>query len=1341
MQLSFTKRPTIYWLALFLGAWVVLAAPRSLWAHTTLADQTNLRVTQSLATSAPTCYATPNNGITVFSSADAHAVQAAVDAATPGNTVKVAGTCTGVESRAGLRQSLYIAKAIAVAGGYTTTNWLRSEPTTYPTILDAGGEGRVLYTTAPVSLQDFTITNGAISAGVGGGLYATNPITLSNMQVTHNTASGLATHGGGAYIAGPAVINDSTFSNNQAMIDGGGLYGNSTVTLNNTTFLNNRAGGSGSGGGGWATGNAQINGGRFEGNYAPANSGGFHASSSVVISGTVFLNNTAATRRGGALRIGGPAQLTNTEIISNNADQEGGGVYFNGAATITGATFSGNRAHNDNGGGAYFNNSATVVDTLVQDNAALNGGGFYADTTAFIQATLLLNNTAYGNGGGLFANGDTTLLDTNWQWNQTNDSGSGGAIWATARLTVDGGRFVENRSATSGGAITALGATITTITGAQFISNRSLILGGGLTRAGGPAQITNSLFAGNASQDPGYAIRALSASPVNIIHTTIVSPTLATGIAVYSDNGTIAVTNSILANHASAIGQSGAAVISEDYNLFFDNTTNLLGTIDSGGHSFTADPAFVDAAGGDYHLRSTSPALNVGTNAGITTDFEGEPRPGGNGFDLGYDETADVTAPDVVMVKSVTPATVSPGGVVTYTLAFSNSGNLTATCVMITDVMPALVAVAQVSTQMTGTVTNTQNSPTPMLAWQVSPLAPGAHGLITITGVVSPTLSSDKAIINSAMINATHDFTLTNNSDHAINRIIVPRVTFSLAADAVAEQSGTASVTVTLDTINPNAPVTVTVISTDSTATAPADYTAVKQFVVIPAGQQQATVPVALVDDFLDEADETLFLQLTDPHGATLGKQTTSELTILDNDTSMLGLTNSAATEGDSGTIAAQFAVTLTPPSALTVTVAYSTTDHTATVADNDYLSASGVLTFAPGVTTQWLTVLIVGDTTVEADETFTVTLDNASNALLEQSQASGTILDDDAVPTATATGTPTATPTDTAMPPTATATPTATMTATMTATVTATPTSTSTPTTVITATATATPTSTPTPTSTATPPATATPTATPTTTPVLPTATATASATTTATATATPVPPTVTATVTATATATATPTPTETATASTTVTPPEPTTTPTATITELPASPTATATTTPPPLLPTMTATATPTPTLTATPAPRLAIALYTEPPAGAEVQVGSPITYFLTVSNTGGIASNVVISALLPANVALLPATVQPVGAQTNEQGQGGKSHKSPTLGATTLRWVIATLPPQGTFQARFAVLTTNTSPIIVQFEASVEDVLYTSATVTHTGIPTNLAENNEPVFTRRLYLPIVR
>src|SRR5207247_4139798 len=64
------------------------------------------------------------------------------------------------------------------------------------------------------------------------------------------------------------------------------------------------------------------------------------------------------------------------------------------------------------------------------------------------------------------------------------------------------------------------------------------------------------------------------------------------------------------------------------------------------------------------------------------------------------------------------------------------------------------------------------------------------------------------------------------------------------------------------------------------------------------------------------------------------------------------------------------------------------------------YVSTSGTLTFAAGETSKTVTVVVNGDTTKEANETFNVNLTSPTNATIADSQGVGTILNDDGVPT-----------------------------------------------------------------------------------------------------------------------------------------------------------------------------------------------------------------------------------------------------------------------------------------------------------------------------------------------------
>jgi uncharacterized repeat protein (TIGR01451 family) len=114
-----------------------------------------------------------------------------------------------------------------------------------------------------------------------------------------------------------------------------------------------------------------------------------------------------------------------------------------------------------------------------------------------------------------------------------------------------------------------------------------------------------------------------------------------------------------------------------------------------------------------------------------------------------------------------------------------------------------------------------------------------------------------------------------------------------------------------------------------------------------------------------------------------------------------MAMNNVVVAEGNAGTSAATFTVTLSRTSASPVTVNYATADGTATT-PSDYVSTSGTLTIPPGSTTGTINVAVNGDTLYEADETFTVTLSAPTNATVAVGQdvGTGTITNDDSAPT-----------------------------------------------------------------------------------------------------------------------------------------------------------------------------------------------------------------------------------------------------------------------------------------------------------------------------------------------------
>lgn len=210
--------------------------------------------------------------------------------------------------------------------------------------------------------------------------------------------------------------------------------------------------------------------------------------------------------------------------------------------------------------------------------------------------------------------------------------------------------------------------------------------------------------------------------------------------------------------------------------------------------------------------------------------------------------------------------------------------------------------------------------------------------------------------------------------------------------------SRTLSFTVTLSAAS-TATVTVPFTTSPQTAQSGVDFAATSGTLTFSPGQTSRTVVVPLVTDTLAEPDETFLVTLGSPTGAIILDG--EAIGTIQNDDTTLRISDAVVTEGDDGLPAATFVVTLSAAVNFEVQAAYATASVSA-AAGSDFIAAGGTIVFAPGQTSQSITVTTIGDRRDEADETFNVNLSAPVNAQLADGQGVGTILDDDALPVVT---------------------------------------------------------------------------------------------------------------------------------------------------------------------------------------------------------------------------------------------------------------------------------------------------------------------------------------------------
>ena len=217
--------------------------------------------------------------------------------------------------------------------------------------------------------------------------------------------------------------------------------------------------------------------------------------------------------------------------------------------------------------------------------------------------------------------------------------------------------------------------------------------------------------------------------------------------------------------------------------------------------------------------------------------------------------------------------------------------------------------------------------------------------------------------------------------------------TLNIGDATVVEGPGAvAEFTVTLSAAAADA-VTVDYATSDGTARAGLDYTSSSGALTIPAGETSGTIRVSVLDDTIDEPDETFTVTLSRAANATI-EDGDGTGTITDDDKPpALTIDDVTVTEGPG--VVAEFTVTLSTASGKTITVEYATADRTA-LAQLDYNASRGTLILPAGRTTGTVRAPVLDDALDELDETFAVTLHIPANATLKDAEGLGTIIDDD---------------------------------------------------------------------------------------------------------------------------------------------------------------------------------------------------------------------------------------------------------------------------------------------------------------------------------------------------------
>ena len=516
-------------------------------------------------------------------------IQAAIDAAVPGDVVELAD---GTYSGPGNRDLDYQGKAITVRSA-------SGDPAAC--IVDCGGSWDDPYGgfyfhsgEGPDSkIEGITITNGYMTPRGGGvACYGSSP-TLINCWITGNRASSFYSGEGGGLScsdsSNPTLI-DCTISGNAADGGssgyGGGVYCSydSNPTLTNCTISGNTAEGSGG--------------------------GVYCLKSSPTLIDCTLSENTAGGGGGIHCYWSSNATLTNCTISGNVADSAGGvACSKQSAATFTNCTIAANSSTNSSGGLRCHSSAPTLTNCTISGNLSCTGGGVvceYDASPTFIDCTISGNEVqgGYCRGGGVSCDdGHPTFTN----------------------CTICGNK-AQGYSARGGG-VCCINYSSPLLTNCTISGNSCDYYGGGIACSKSSPTLVNCTVSRNVA-DSGGGLHCYWGDAPTLTNCTMVANSAVSGAALSCDSylhsypSVVAVSNSILWNGVDQVWNADGSAVTLTY-------CDVQGGW-AGAGNLDADPLFADPDGpdgdpatwedNDYRLAGGSPCIDAADDTAVPAD-------------------------------------------------------------------------------------------------------------------------------------------------------------------------------------------------------------------------------------------------------------------------------------------------------------------------------------------------------------------------------------------------------------------------------------------------------------------------------------------------------------------------------------------------------------------------------------------------------------------------------------------------------------------------------------------------------------------------------------------------
>jgi len=559
-------------------------------------------------------------------------------------------------------------------------------------------------------------------------------------------------------------------------------------------------------------------------------------------------------------------------------------------------------------------------DVLIRNNTAsrvrpfsVGGGALLWGTSggSLMNNTQIFSNTSTveGYGGGVevhYATGDFTIRNSQFDDNHSAYDG-GGLLLASVDgpVVIENSRFVGNsavgRSDAQGGAISARMLNDLTLDRVEFRGNSASRDGAALflRQVGSETPtllLVNVLAVENWLQDAqsyGSAIDIMGGTlgglDIHVQQTTLAANQTPAAMRIAQSFGTDAIsfsatlTNTLFADADYGIvgaHYTGTLSIAHTNSLFSGVTNQIF--VETGTPTFNAGGTVVGdpKLDANQRLQAGSAAIDAGVDTGVLLDIDGGLRPSGTGHDIGADEYV-AASPGTFRFRQAAYA-VAEGKSVDITVERINGA-------------AGSVSVQYATSDGTASAGLDYSSASGTLAF-----ADGeTKKTLTLTSLQDSASEADETVVlsltnpqNGAAVGAPNQSTVVIGDDDVSN---AGEIAFAQDVFVVMESTRSATITVIRRKAS-NGPVSVDYVSSvdvsdSNAATAGDDYTPVSGKLDFADGETRKTFSVAVVDDVLNESDETLRLVLANATGgAVLSAPSEATLVIRDSESIFLPL-------------------------------------------------------------------------------------------------------------------------------------------------------------------------------------------------------------------------------------------------------------------------------------------------------------------------------------------------------------------------------------------------------------------------------------------------------------------